>query len=158
MTQSLPERRSRLEPERWEPFSELEQVADRMRRMLDQTFAGLGWRSMTEQAGWLPLVDIEETDDAYVVSAELPGIRREDVDIELVGSELTISGEVKDEKHVGTMRKQTRRRGRFDYRVSLPDQVDADKVTANLKNGVLEVRIPRSQKASRKKIEVKSQT
>jgi HSP20 family protein len=158
MTQSLPERRSRLEPERWEPFSDLEQVAERMRRMLDQTFGGSGWRSMTEQAGWLPLVDIEETDDAYVVSAELPGIRREDIDLELVGNELTISGEVKDEKHEGTMRRQTRRRGRFDYRVSLPDQVDANKVTATLKDGVLEVRVPRAQKAPRKKIAVKAQT
>ena len=154
MTQSLPERRSRLEPERWEPFSDLEQAAERMRRMLDQTFGGLGWRPTTERAGWLPLVDLEETDDAYLVEAELPGIRREDVDIELVGNELTITGEAREREHKGTLRKQSRRRGRFEYRVALPDQVDAGKVTASLKNGVLEVRVPRSQRASRRKIEV----
>jgi HSP20 family protein len=156
MTQSLPERRSRLEPERWEPQSELDQVADRMRRMLEQTFGSLGWRSMQERAGWLPVVDIAETDDAYIVEAELPGIQRQDVDIELVGSELTISGEAKQRESEGTVRKQSRRRGRFDYRVTLPDQVDADKVTATLKDGVLEVRVPRSQRAPRRKIEVKS--
>lgn len=156
MTQSLPERRSRLEPERWEPQSELDQVAERMRRMLEQTFGSLGWRSMQERAGWLPVVDIAETDDAYIVEAELPGIQRQDVDIELVGNELTISGETKQREPEGTVRKQSRRRGRFDYRVTLPDQVDADKVTATLKDGVLEVRVPRSQRAPRRKIEVKS--
>jgi HSP20 family protein len=156
MSQTLPERRSRLEPDRWEPFSDFEQAAERMRRMLDQTFGALGWRSTTERAGWLPSVDIEETDDAYLVQAELPGIRREDVDIELVGNELSITGEAKDRKREGTVRKQARRYGRFDYRVSLPDQVDADKVTATLKDGVLEVRVPRAERASRKKIEVKA--
>jgi HSP20 family protein len=156
MTQSLPERRSRLEPERWEPQSELDQVAERMRRMLEQTFGTLGWRSMQERAGWLPVVDIEETDEAYVVEVELPGIRREDVDIELVGNDLAISGETKQREAKGTVRKQARRRGRFDYRVTLPDHVDADKVTATLKDGVLEVRVPRSQRAPRRKIEVKA--
>jgi HSP20 family protein len=156
MTPSLPERGSRLEPERWEPQSELDQVAERMRRMLEQTFGSLGWRSMQERAGWLPVVDIAETDDAYIVEAELPGIQRQDVDIELVGNELTISGETKPRAPEGTVRKQSRGRGRLDYRVAVPDQVDADKVTATLKDGVLEVRAPRSQRAPRRKIEVKS--
>jgi len=96
MSQLLPERRSRLAPERLEPLNELEQMTDRMRRMLDQTFGGLGWPSSAEAGGWSPLVDVEESDDAYVVDAELPGVKREDVNIEFVGNELVISGEVKE--------------------------------------------------------------
>ena len=84
MSQTLSERRSQAATERWEPFSELEQMTQRMRRMLDQTFGG-GWPSplVTEAPGWSPLVDIEEQDDTYVLEAELPGVKREDVNIEL---------------------------------------------------------------------------
>jgi len=137
---------------RWGADEELQELRSQLLRLSG------GDLSSVLGGAFTPPADIEETDDAYVVSAELPGIRREDIDLELVGNELTISGEVKDEKHEGTMRRQTRRRGRFDYRVSLPDQVDANKVSANLKDGVLEVRVPRAQKAARKKISVKTQT
>jgi HSP20 family protein len=156
MSQLLPERRSRLTPSRWEPLSELEQVTERMRRMLDQTFSGFDWPSLAEPVGWSPLVDIEETDDAYVVEAELPGVKREDVTIELVGNELAISGEVKERERKGMLRRQTRRTGRFEYRVTLPDQLNAEKIEAKLAEGVLTVRAPKSERAQRRKIEVKS--
>jgi HSP20 family protein len=156
MSQLLPEQRSRAAPERWEPLSELEQATERMRRMLDQTFASFGWPSPAETRGWSPLVDIEEADDAYVVEAELPGVKREDVNIELVGNELTITGEVKQRKHTGALRRQTRRTGRFAYRVGLPAQVEAENIEASLSDGVLTVRVPKSEPAKRKKIEVKS--
>src|SRR5207244_9124969 len=139
MSQLLPEQRSRLAPERWEPLSELEQATERMRRMLDQTFGSFGWPSAVETRGWSPLVDIEEADDAYVVEAELPGVKREDVNIELVGNELTISGEIKQRERTGVVRRRTRRTGRFDYRVQLPDQVEAEKIDASLTDGVLTV-------------------
>jgi HSP20 family protein len=156
MSQLLPERRSRLAPERWEPLSEFEQVTERMRRMLEQTFGGFGWPSTGEAAAWSPLVDIEETDDAYVVEAELPGVRREDVNIELVGSELSITGEIKERERKGALRRQTRRTGRFDYRVGLPDHVDGENIEASLSDGVLTVRTPKSERAQRRKIEVRS--
>ena len=156
MSQLLPEERSRLAPERWEPLSELEQATERMRRMLDQTFGSFGWPSPVETRGWSPLVDIEEADDAYVVEAELPGVKREDVNIELVGNELTITGEVKQRKHTGALRRQTRRTGRFAYRVGLPAQVEAENIEASLSDGVLTVRVPKAERAKRKKIEVKS--
>src|SRR5918996_5133837 len=105
MSQLLPERRSRGGFERWEPMSELEQLSERMRRMLDQTFSGLAWPSfVTESGGWSPLVDIEETDDDYVVEAELPGVKRENVSIDLAGSELTITGEVRERERTGRLR------------------------------------------------------
>jgi HSP20 family protein len=157
MSQTLPERRSTTEPQRWEPLSELEQMTQRMRRMLDQTFGGFGLQSplISEGAGWAPLVDIEEQDDAYVLEAELPGIKREDVNIEVVGNELSITGEIKEKEH-NALRRRTRRTGRFEYRVRLPEQVDASKIEASLEQGVLTIRVPKSERAQRQKIEIKS--
>jgi len=156
MSQLLPEQRSRLAPEGWQPLSELEQVTERMRRMLDQTFGSFDWPSPAEARGWSPLVDIEEADDAYIVEAELSGVKREDVNIELVGNEITITGEVKQREHKGALRRQTRRTGRFAYRVGLPAQVGAENIEAKLSDGVLTVRVPKAERAKRKKIEVKS--
>jgi hypothetical protein len=72
-----------------------------MRRMLDQTFGSFGWPAPAEARGWSPLVDIEEADDAYVIEAELPGVKPENVNIELVGNELAITGKVKEREHKG---------------------------------------------------------
>jgi HSP20 family protein len=156
MSQLLPERRSRLATEPWEPFSELEQVTERLRRMLDQSFGSLAPSFLTEQGGWSPLVDIEEEDDAYVIEAELPGVKEKDVNIELVGNELAISGEIKERERKGMLRRQTRRTGQFQYRVTLPDQLDAEKIEAKLADGVLTVRAPKTERAQRQKIEIKS--
>jgi HSP20 family protein len=155
MSQLLPERRSGSS-QRWEPATDVEHVSERMRRMLDQTFGGLSWPELLrEAAAWAPPVDIEEEDDAYVVEAEVPGVKRGDVKIELVGRELTISGEIKERERKGVLRKKTRRVGRFEYRVVLPDEVDAEKVDAKLNDGVLTVRAPKAERAQRRRIEVK---
>jgi HSP20 family protein len=155
MSQLLPERRSGSS-QRWEPATDVEHVSERMRRMLDQTFGGLSWPELLrEAAAWAPPVDIEEEDDAYVVEAEVPGVKRGDVKIELVGRELTISGEIKERERKGVLRKKTRRVGRFEYRVVLPDEVDAGKVDAKLNDGVLTVRAPKAERAQRRRIEVK---
>src|SRR5215216_2610647 len=103
MSHLLPERRSAKAPERWEPLREFEQVTERMREMLDRTFGGFGWSPLLQEGAWSPLVDIEETDDAYVVEAEVPGVKREDVNIELVGNELTITGEIKEKERKGVL-------------------------------------------------------
>jgi HSP20 family protein len=157
LSQLQPERRSTAALERWEPLQEFEQVTERMRRMLDQTFGAFGVPSLgREPMGWSPLVDVEETDDAYVVEAELPGVKRENASIEIVGNELAITGEIKERERKGHLRRRARRTGRFEYRLSLPDPVDADKVDASLKDGVLTVRVPKSERAQRRKIEVHS--
>jgi HSP20 family protein len=156
MSQLLPERRSRHATERWEPFGEFEQVSERMRRILEQTFGGFVPSLLTEHGGWSPLVDIEEEDAAYVVEAELPGVKENDLNIEIVGNELAISGEVKERERKGVLRRQTRRTGRFDYRVRLPESLDAEQIDAKLADGVLTVRVPKSERAQRRKIEVKS--
>jgi HSP20 family protein len=153
MSQALQERRSRDTSERAQPLSDVE----RLRRMLDQTFGSFGLPALaTESVGWAPPVDIEEQDDAYVIEAEVPGATKEDVNIELVSNELMITGEIKEREREGILRKRTRRIGRFEYRVRLPEQVDSDHVEAKLTNGVLSVRVPKHEQAERRRIQVKS--
>lgn len=158
MSEVLPERRSRTAPERWEPLGELDQVTQSMRRMLDQTFGTFGWPTplLSEAVGWSPLVDIEEQDDAYVIEAEVPGVKRDDVNIEVVGNELAITGEIKEKERKGVVRRRTRRIGRFEYRVRLPEQVDSGKIEASLDQGVLTIRVPKAERAEHRKIEIKS--
>jgi HSP20 family protein len=151
MSQLLPER-SRTGSEGPGPLSELGQLNERMRRMLEQTFGGM----LDEPAGWVPAVDIEELEDAYVVEAEVPGVKREDVNIEVSGNELTISGEVKVREREGIIRRRTRRVGEFEFRVLLPNEVNAEGIDAKLNDGVLTVRIPKAERAQRRRIEVKS--
>jgi HSP20 family protein len=151
LSQLLPER-SRTGSENWGPLSELGQLNERMRRMLDQTFGGM----FDEPAGWIPAVDIEELEDAYVVEAEVPGVNREDVNIEVSGNELTISGESKERAREGIIRRRTRRVGQFEFRVVLPIEVNPEGVDAKLNDGVLTVRIPKAAGAKSRRIEVKS--
>lgn len=153
MSQALQERRTRDTSERAQPLTEVE----RLRRMLDQTFGSFGLPSLaTETVGWTPPVDIEEQDNAYVIETELPGVEKNDVNIELVANELMITGEIKEREREGILRKRTRRIGRFEYRVRLPEQVDADNIDAKLKDGVLTVRVPKLERAERRQIQVKS--
>ncbi len=151
MSQLLPER-SRTGSEGPGSLSELGQLNERMRRMLEQTFGGM----LDEPAGWVPAVDIEELEDAYVVEAEVPGVKREDVNIEVSGNELTISGEIKVREREGIIRRRTRRVGEFEFRVLLPNEVNAEGIDAKLNDGVLTVRIPKAERAQRRRIEVKS--
>ena len=154
MSQPLSERRQTPSPqERFDPLGELEQLTERMQRMLDRTFGGFTSRAL-ERGAWSPLADLEEQDDAYVVQVELPGVKREDVNIELVGNELAISGETREESRQGVVRKSTRRFGGFDYRLTLPNQVDQDKVEAKLGEGVLTVRVPKAERAQRRQIQI----
>jgi HSP20 family protein len=159
MSQTVPERRRprEAEQERFDPFGEFEQVTERMQRLLDRTFGGVwGPRAPLERGGWSPVADIEEKDDAYVVQAELPGVKPEDVTIELIGNELSITGEVREEQREGVVRRRMRRYGRFDFRVALPNQLNSDKVDASLEDGILTVRVPKAEKAQRRQISITS--
>jgi HSP20 family protein len=124
--------------------------------MLDQTFGSFGLPSfLTESVGWSPPVDIEEQDNAYLIEAEVPGVDKKDVNIELVSNELMVTGEIKEREREGVLRKRTRRLGRFEYRVRLPEQVEGDNVEASLEDGVLTVRVPKVQQSERRRIQVK---
>ena len=103
---------------------------------------------------WMPMVETEETDDAYLVRAELPGMKRDDVKVELRGNELRVTGEVA-EKEEGEGKALRRRQGKFAYRTTLPADADAEKADAQLTDGILTVRLPKAPQAQARQIEIK---
>jgi HSP20 family protein len=139
----------RTSPERWrgwprefsDPFAEFAQLWNRMP-------FGRG-----APDAWTPAVETEESDDAYTIRAELPGMKSDDVDIELRGNELRITGEVNEEKPGRTLR---HRHGKFAYRATLPTDADGDQADAQLADGILTVRLPKTTVAQTRKIEIKS--
>ncbi len=150
---ALPVRRNNAQLKTWDPFRELDDLHTRFSRLLESTFGEVPGAAL---GTWSPLVDIEETDDAFVVEAEIPGVKAEDVDVELDDDQLVIHGEIKERERTRVLRRQTRRTGAFDYRVSLPGQVDPDKVEASLKDGVLRLELRKTESAKPRRIEIKA--
>jgi HSP20 family protein len=105
---------------------------------------------------WAPPVDIEETDDAWIIEAEVPGAKRKDIDIEVNENELQISGEIVERERKGIVRRRTRRVGRFEYRVTLPTPIDPDGIEATLDEGVLTVRVPKPESMRPRRVEISS--
>ena len=138
---------------RWEPFTELEQFNEQFERLIDSVWSPTG---ASGAAPWIPLADIEETDDAWIVDLELPSVDRKDIGVELRDNELVVTGEIKEKERKGVLRRRTRRTGEFEYRVAMPGQADEGNVEANLHDGVLTVRVPKSDRARARRIEVKA--
>ncbi|KAB1643502.1 Hsp20/alpha crystallin family protein [Gulosibacter chungangensis] len=148
---ALPVLRTSDAVDRWNPFREFENLYSQMGQLMNSTFGQLDETA----AGWSPLADLSETEDAYLVEVDLPGVKQKDIDIELHGNLLSVSGELKEKEREGLMRHRTRRVGQFRYRVQLPDAVDADKVEAALSDGVLTVTVPKIETAKPKRIAIK---
>ena len=138
---------------RWSPWREIEEMQRGLSRILDEE--PFGRMRMFEQ--WAPSVDIYETDEALVVQAELPGIEKKDVKVEVKDGVLTISGERRYEKDVKeeNIHRIERSYGKFVRSFSLPTNIDVDHVDATMKNGVLEIRLPKVESAKPKAITVK---
>ncbi|MEW1653715.1 MULTISPECIES: Hsp20/alpha crystallin family protein [unclassified Streptomyces] len=142
-----------LPPLGWgEPIaSEFDDLYQRMGRLLE---SAAGAPAHGGQTQWAPLADLHETDDAYVVEAELPGVPRDAIDVAIDNRELSISGEYKECGSEGVLRRTTRRTGSFTYRSALPVDVRTDEVTANLTDGVLTVTLPKAEAATPRHIEI----
>jgi len=134
------------ETQAWNPIRELDDLHERMSRLFESSLGG------PVAGAWLPAVDIEETDDAFIVEAELPGVDGKDITVEVQDNQLTIHGELKERERKGILRRQTRRTGQFDYRVLLPAEVDSDNIKANLKEGVLRVQAHKVERAKPRRI------
>lgn len=153
---ALPAVRSSAPVDRWEPrdpFREFDDLYRQLGRWMDSLARGAGDGSPWART-WAPPADVSETEDAYLVEVDLPGVKRGDIEIDLVGSELSISGELKERERQGWFRHRTRRVGQFAYRVTLPQDVDADRIEANLADGVLTVRAPKTEAAKRRRITI----
>lgn len=138
---------------RWTPWQELESMNRQISRLLDDTS---GSQAGERALHWAPAVDIRETDDALLVQAELPGIDKKDVRVEVHDGVLTISGERRYEKDVEekNAHRVERAYGSFARSFSLPTNIDSEKVEASMKDGVLEVRLHKRESAKPKSIEV----
>lgn len=143
---------------RWDPFRELEDMSDRLNRMFGRPAARpeSGKEAMTV-ADWIPAVDISETDAEYLIKAELPEVKKEDVKVTVQHGVLTIHGERKHEKEEKGKRyhRVERSYGSFTRSFTLPDEVDETKVRADFKDGMLHLHLPKSEKAKPKAIDVK---
>ncbi|MCW3030344.1 MAG: hypothetical protein QOF54_2154 [Solirubrobacteraceae bacterium] len=143
---------TRSRPVSWGPFQELEQLNDEVGRLIESVWSPI---AAGADGTWIPLADIEETEDAWIVEAELPSVQRDDINVELRDSDLIITGEIKEKERKGVLRRRARRTGQFEYRVTLPGKADAENIQANLHDGVLTVRVPKSENERPRRIEVK---
>ncbi len=143
---------------RWDPFREMEDLQKRLTSIFGVAPGRVanGKEDMTV-AQWLPLVDITEDDREYLIKAELPEVRKEDVKVTVENGVLTLSGERKFEKEEKDKRyhRIERAYGSFTRSFSVPDDADDSKVSAEFKDGVLTVRLVKSEKSRPKAIDVK---
>jgi len=104
-----------------------------------------------------PLVELEEADDRYLLEIELPGCRREDVDLQVEQGRLQVTAQRRERQRVGLLRSRTRTTGRYLLTVTLPGAADGDAVTASLDSGVLSVVVPKTERGRRRRIPVRTQ-
>jgi HSP20 family protein len=137
---------------RWDPFQQIAQVQREMDRILGRTMPG----GQHDLVSWVPPADVEQTEDAVVFKLDTPGVRKDDLSIEVHGRTLTISGqrrEQHDEMHEGYLVRE-RAYGGFSRSFMLPENVDEDDITATFENGQLRVSVPRPELESPRKVEI----
>ncbi|MGW5479384.1 Hsp20/alpha crystallin family protein [Streptomyces sp. NPDC004008] len=131
------------------PLTEFDQLLGEMSGLLESTVG-----TAAPAAAWAPLADVTESDDAFHVEIELPGVKSKDVDVEANGQELVVTGEIKEKERKGVLRRSTRRTGSFEYRLQLPGEVDTDKITADMKDGILTITVPKAEVTKPRRIEI----
>ena len=142
---------------KWNPFRELEEIQNRLSSIFGRTpIRGLGEEAMTVSE-WRPLVDIVEDEKEYLIKAELPDVKKEDVKVTVENGVLTITGERKFEKEEKGKKyhRIERAYGSFMRSFTLPEGAAGDKISAEFKDGVLKVHLPKSAEPKSKPIDVK---
>ena len=143
---------------RYEPLQELEDIQNRLSSFFGRSPGRRGnGHGDLALADWAPMADISEDENEYVIKAELPELKKEDVKVTVENGVLTISGERKFEKEEKNKKyhRVERAYGRFARSFARPGDADASKVKAEFKDGMLTVHLPKSEKAKPKQIEVK---
>lgn len=142
----------------WRPFREVSRLRSEMDRLWDEYFGSRRQAFRPLEEAWLPAVDVSETEDKITVKAEIPGMEAKDIDISVSGDTLTIKGEKKTETEEKEENYHVVERsyGSFRRAMKLPASVDADKVEATYKNGVLSVVLPKKEEVKPKAIEIKA--
>ena len=142
----------------WSPFRELEEMERRFDEMFGRSILPSIWRRVpAEQMAWAPSIDVFEKDDKFVVKAEVPGMKEDDIHVSVEGDMLTIRGEKKAESEVKEedYYRCERSYGSFLRSVALPSTVDTSKIEADYEDGVLEVTLSKKPEVKPKKVAVK---
>ncbi|MHB8174800.1 MAG: Hsp20/alpha crystallin family protein [Nitrospirota bacterium] len=141
---------------KWDPIRNLVSLQERMNRLFEDSIKSP--EDSVDRGAWTPAVDIYETEKDIVISAELPGIDQDDVDVEVREGVLTVKGERRFEKDVKeeNYHRVERAYGRFSRVFTLPKNVDTDKITAHYDKGVLEVRLPKSAKSEARAVKIET--
>lgn len=141
---------------KWDPFPEIDDMSTRLGRMMSWP----AWRVPEEEtaffSGWAPAVDVEETDKEYLIKADLPEVKKSDVKVHIQDGMLVIEGERHQEKEEKGKKfhRVERSYGKFVRRLTVPADVERDKVVADYKDGVLAVHLPKAPTAKPKTVEV----
>ena len=141
---------------RWEPAREMQSLQSEMNRLFSTFFEPTSGGNGHVLRRWSPAMDLVETDEHYVLKADLPGVAESDVKIELDDNVLTVSGERKasEEQNKQGYYRVERSYGAFTRTLTLPEGVDGDSIKASFDKGVLEVRIPKPEQRKPRKVEI----
>lgn len=143
---------------RFDPFRDLSVLQDRMNRLFNDAYNPRQSDDLMNRGTWTPAVDIYEVQGALVLKAELPDMRREDIDVSVENHTLTIRGERKLDNEIKqeNFHRIERAYGSFVRSFSLPNTVDASKIVAEYKNGVLSVKLPVREEAKPRQIQIEA--
>lgn len=142
---------------KWNPFNELEDISNRLNQIFGRSAVQPETgQQMLKVADWAPSVDISETDKAYLIKAEIPEVKKEDVKVTIDDGMITLQGERKMEKEEKGKKfhRIERSYGSFVRSFRLPDGVDESKAKAEFKDGMINVTLPKSEKAKTKAVEI----
>lgn len=148
MNSLIPRSRSRMSP-----WQELETLQDRVNRLFGRPLPTL---QLEEPMEWMPIVNLVEADDEFVLTAELPGMKPEDVEVDVEENVLTLKGEKKAEREEkeGRWHLMERTHGAFERCFTLPRTVEPDRIRADFENGLLRVHLPKRKESKGRKIEI----
>ena len=141
---------------KWNPWATLPTLQNRINRLFEEVFPASESREGAGLFDWRPVVDAYEKDDAIVIKAELPGVKKENITIDVRDNVLTLKGERQHDKRLEEKSYLRRERfhGRFQRSFTLPEAVDPEKIAATYKDGVLEVKLPKLETCKAKKIDI----
>jgi HSP20 family protein len=142
----------------YEPWNLMNQLHGEFGRLNARMHPSSEQNARQANSEWVPAVDIREETDRYIIHADVPGVKPEDVEVDMVDGVLSVKGQRyhESEESGEGFRRMERSRGRFSRRFSLPDSVNADAISARMRDGVLEIVIPKQEKLQPKRIPVAS--
>ncbi|MFE9172924.1 Hsp20/alpha crystallin family protein [Streptomyces kebangsaanensis] len=130
------------------PLVEFDELLSQMSGLLESAVGA------APAAAWTPLADVSESEDAFHIEIELPGVKSKDIDVEANGPELVVTGEIKERERKGVLRRSTRRVGAFEYRLRLPGELDTHKIKAEMQDGVLSITVPKAEAARPRRVQI----